>query len=255
MKTLNLILSVAVIMAMVSCKKSIKTPELPDAPNRCQVTIVEHLYTNNNKVVTDSYYYTYNIGLRISRIDYRKPQSNEFETYTYASNKVTWKGVGGDTEVYNLDASGKIISAIQGSDVLNFKYNGDDQMIEAAIRNDIETFTYLNGNLSSASYNSTPWSAFTYGNERPSNQIVYSWVYSDKFLDFDEISNRVIPYIGKTSNNLPTRIITNPGTRDQITFDYNYTRDADGNITSAKVSVTEGGVKTNEEYKFTYNCN
>lgn len=241
-----LMLSAACMLIVASCSKN-KTE--PEQETTCKVKLVEHVHNGG----TDKYYYSYDSEGRITRVDYGTAQSTEFETFTYASNTVTWNG-GGDTEVYNLDANGRVTSANQGSDVLNFKYNTEGQLIETGIGSDIETFTYLNGNLSTANYGSSPWSIFTYGSEFSSNAIVYSWVYQDKFLDFDEISGRVIPFIGKKSNNLPNKIITNPGV-DQTTNDYTYIKDATGNITSVQVAITEApNVKSTEIYRFTYDC-
>ncbi|MCX2451110.1 hypothetical protein OQX61_07480 [Pedobacter sp. PLR] len=248
-----LTLSVLCLLIIASCSKTKNDPE-PDKELTCNVKLVEHTHSHGNANVTDKYYYSYDNEGRLTRVDYGKEQSAEFETYTYAANKVTWKGVAGDIEVYNLDANGRITTAVQGKDILNFKYNTDGNLIEAAVDGDIETLTYLNGNLVSASFGSSPWSTFTYGVEKADNAIVYSWIYEDKFLDFDEISSRVTPYIGQKSKYLPSKNITNPGI-NQSTNDYIYQKNASGKITSVQVSITDApAIKSTEEYKFTYEC-
>lgn len=236
----------ALCLLTLACSKS-KTEEPTETT--CNVKLVEHIYNNGNTDVTERYYYRYDSQGRITHIDYGKEQSTEYETFTYATNKVTWKGVGGDTEVFNLDASGRITSANQGSDLLNFKYNTDGQLIEAAIDSDKQTFTYLNGNLSTSAYGGQTWVNITYGNAETNNNIVYSWLFGE-VLDFDEIGYRVTPYIGKLSKNLPTKIIYEPGA-NQTAVDFTYTNDATGKLTSAKM-VTTGGYTS--EYRFTYEC-
>jgi hypothetical protein len=88
MKTPNLILSVALVITMMSCKSSIETPKPPVPLTKCKVALVEHLYTNDNKAVSDKYFYSYDNDSRVTRIDYGKQQSNEFETFTYTVGKV-----------------------------------------------------------------------------------------------------------------------------------------------------------------------
>lgn len=247
-------LSAFLLIVATSCSKSNNDQE-PTQDKVCKVKMMEHSYSYNNVPYSEKYYYTYNTDGRIARVDYGKEQSNEFESYAYAGNRVTWKGVGGDVELYNLDANGRITTAVQGEDILNFKYNSDGNLIEGRIDDQVETFAYSNGNLTSAAYNSEIWSSFVYGTDVSSNAVVQTAVFGDKFLDFDEISFRVIPYIGKTSKNLPSKAIINQGTRDQITYDYVYQKDATGNVNAIKVKVTEAAnVQTTEEFKFTYEC-
>nr|WP_121272807.1 DUF4595 domain-containing protein [Pedobacter schmidteae] len=241
-----LMLSAACMLIVASCSKN-KTE--PEQENTCKVKLVEHIHNGS----TDKYYYSYDSEGRITRVDYGTAQSTEYETFTYANNKVTWKGVGGDTEVYNLDASGKVTSANQGNDVLNFKYNTDGQLIEAAIGTDKQTLTYLNGNLSTSAYNTKAWVNITYGSAEGSNNIIYGWLFGE-VLDFDEIGYRVTPYIGKLSKNLPSKIIYEPGV-NQTTVNFTYANDATGKLMSAKMVSSSGTSNTyNEEYKFTYEC-
>ena len=236
----------AACMLIVACSKNEAEPE---QNTTCQVKVVEHIYQNGGASVTDKYYYSYDGDGRITRVDYGTAQSSEYETFTYANNKVTWKGVGGDTEVFNLDANGRVTSANQGSDVLNFKYNTDGQLIEAGIGTDKQTLTYLNGNLSTSAYNSQAWVNITYGNAEADNNVVYGWLFGE-VLDFDEIGYRVTPYIGKLSKNLPSKIIYEPGV-NQTAVDFTYTNDATGKLTSAKMMSTGGYAS---EYRFTYEC-
>ena len=241
-----LMLSAACMLIVASCSKN-KTE--PEQETTCKVKVVEHTYKDGNADVTDKYYYSYDSDGRITRVDYGTAQSTEYETFTYGSNKVTWKGVGGDTEVYNLDANGRITSANQGSDLLNFKYNTDGQLIEAGIGTDKQTLIYLNGNLSTSAYNNQAWVNITYGNAEASNNVVYGWLFGE-VLDFDEIGYRVAPYIGKLSKNLPSKIVYEPGA-NQTVVDFTYTNDATGKLTSAKM-VSTGGYAS--EYRFTYEC-
>ncbi|MEJ7559537.1 MAG: DUF4595 domain-containing protein [Pedobacter sp.] len=248
MKTLKLILSVTVLMTILSCKKPIVIVDpWPDGQVKCKVTLVEHFYSENNKIVTDKYYYIYDSDHRITRIDYGKQQSNEFETFTYSAGKVNWKGVNGDIEQYNLDVNGRITSVTQGNEPLNFKYNMDGQLIEVGIGEDRQSIQYQTGNLTSSDYNGKPWISMSYGNVETNNQVVYGWVFGE-VIDFDEIGYRVTPFIGKLSKNLPSTIIYEPGS-GQTVYNLTYTYD------SGKIkSVTSAFGGNTSEYKFTYEC-
>ncbi|ATP58412.1 hypothetical protein CPT03_19065 [Pedobacter ginsengisoli] len=247
-----LTLSAVCLLIVASCSKSKNDPE-PDKEQTCKVKLVEHTYTSGNGNKTDKYYYSYDGEGRITRVDYGKEQSNEVETFTYTANKVTWKGVDGDVEVYNLDANGRITTVVQGDDILKFKYNTDGQLIEVGTGDDIETFTYLNGNLVTSSYDAKIWMSLSYGGNEVKNSIVYAWVFGE-LLDYDEIGYRVAPFIGKLSKNLPSKIIYEPGA-DQTTANLTYTSDASGKLTSVKMVSSSGTSDSfTSEYKFTYEC-
>lgn len=247
-----LMLSAVGLLIVASCSKSKNAPE-PDKEQTCNVKLVEHTYTSGSGSKTDKYYYSYDGEGRITRVDYGKEQSGEFQTFTYASNKVTWKGVEGETEVYNLDANGKVTTAVQGDDILKFKYNTDGQLIEVGTGDDVETFTYLNGNLVTSSFDGKLWMNLSYGNNEVRNSIVYSWVFGE-LLDYDEIGYRVAPFIGKLSKNLPSKIVYEPGD-DQTTADLSYTTDATGKLSSVKMVSSYGASSSfTSEYKFTYEC-
>lgn len=245
-KQLLLVLSTACMLIVASCKKSIETI---DPEKKCHVRLVEHIYTERSITITDKYYYSYDNQGRVVRLDYGSEQSSDFESFTYNGNKVTWKGVEGDIEIYTLDASGRIINAEQGRDLLNFKYNMDGQMFEASIDGNKQTLTYLNGNLSATAYNATPWMKITYGNTVSGNHVVTSWVFGE-VLDFDEIGYRITPYVGKISTHLPSKLIYEPGA-SQTVVDIVYTNDDKGNVTSAKMTDSGGQMS---EYRFSYEC-
>jgi YD repeat-containing protein len=253
MKKSILMLSAAVSLLIVaSCSKTKETPD-QDKEQNCKVKLVEYIHEEQAGLVTEKYYYSYDAQGRITRVDYGKEQSTEYETFTYTSNKVTWKGVGGDVETFNLDANGRATSVNQGSNVLNFKYNADGQLIEAAIGDDKQTLTYLNGNLSTSANGTQPWVDITNGNAVTGDPVVYCWLFGE-VLDFDEIGYRITPYIGKLSKNLPSKIIYGRGAF-QTTVNFTYTNDANGKLTSAKmVSSSNSSSTYNEEYRFTYDC-
>ena len=158
-----------------------------------------------------------------------------------------------EPKLYNLDANGRITTVVQGDDILKFKYNTDGQLIEAGMGNDIETFTYLNGNLVASSYDAKIWMSLSYGNSEVKNSIVYTWVFGE-LLDYDEIGYRVAPFIGKLSKNLPSKIVYGSGA-DQTIADLTYTTDASGKLSSVRMTSSSGSSSSfTSEYKFTYEC-
>lgn len=247
-----LTLSTVCLLVVASCSKSKNDPE-PGKETGCKVKVVEHLFTENNVNKSEKYYYTYNGDGRITRVDFGKEQSSQYETYAYTINKVTWKNSDGDTEVYNLDANGRITTAVQGNDVINFRYNVSGQLIEAGKISDLETYLYKDGSLAEVYYNSAPWMIVSGNGDMLKNDVVYTWVYANQFLDFDEIGLRVAPFLGNKAMMMPAWIGHYYNTAKQSTYDYKYVGDKD-NITEVTVINTKSLVKTTETYRFTYEC-
>ncbi|WP_316840511.1 DUF4595 domain-containing protein [Pedobacter gandavensis] len=262
-------LSAISLLIVASCKKDLAKEETNVT---CQMTSFTVKSNNIGYEFSSSYSLSYDDKGRITKMK----ESGGYEmNYSYSSTQIIEESPLKDSyaykTIYQLDASGKIVSAIMkytnvGTDEvssLKYFYNSDGYLSEIQDtymgetgtnegETDIDKYNYTNGNLTSIvrtdpnpnggvsirttqfSYNNdlAPSSFFgTYDRELPNAGVLKAY--------FGKASKNLISEISDTKNS-----ITAPSVR------YTYQKNEESNI----IHMTETGKLVSNVYGFAYNC-
>ncbi|WGQ12144.1 hypothetical protein QG516_10900 [Pedobacter gandavensis] len=290
MKKVFLMLSTISLLTLASCSKSIPeiTREEPiEELSECLVTNSDYLTNLGTEINSYKRFFSYNEKQKVTRIDFHTLKSTEFATITYEKNKITMNFeliYDGEKEteqlVYTLDAQGRIASYPDDylQTVSNVTYNSDGylsmikkQYTDPETNNattETQTFTYTAGNLThvvferaAAGVIEKTSSTITYGTDELSNDIVAGKVF-DAVLH-DDVNEILVSFFGKKSKNLATKVISvythSENSVNTIeSFEFNYQKDAKGNIISIKDKQTSvsgsNSYEFNHEEKLTFEC-
>lgn len=291
MKKIFLMLSTISLLTLASCSKRIPeiTIEEPiEKLSECLVTSSDYITTSGEEINSYKRFFSYNAKQKVTRIDFHTLKSTEFATITYEKSKITmnfelfYEGEK-ETEqlVYTLDAQGRITSYPDDylQTVSNVTYNSDGylsmvkkQYIDPETNNattETQTFSYTAGNLTNVVFERTTTagvvektlSTISYGTDEPSNDIVAGKVFDAIF--HDDVNEILVSFFGKKSKNLATKVVSvethseNPVNTIESS-EFNYEKDAKGNIISIKEkqSAVSGSnsYEYNHEEKLTFEC-
>lgn len=253
-KNLILMLSAALI-TVSSCKKDKKNDPIIDPTvdvPACLTTKTTFKYFGGESVLN----FTYDNS---GRVILEKTPVDGFETsYTYTNNQIVKVAKEPNsqtfTHTYNLDASGKVITATATDYKAEYTYNSDNYLIEIketytlpnkTIIED-KKFSYTDGNLTSIKSDDET-ATLTYGTALAKANFL-SPVES---VFAEELTGPLRKYFGKTSKNLITKISYS----DSATYQtWSYESDNKQNITK----VTGVSVPADPNLAFTataaYTC-
>lgn len=265
MKRNLLTLSAVCLLLIVSCKK--KSAKEDERKLPCQMTSVTGKSSNNGEPTSSTDTYSYDDKGRIIKI---KDNSGYEINYSFSSSQIIEEsplyGTSSYKKNYQLDASGKIVSAnmkysLDGSDAyysIKYLYNSEGYLSEMHQTDkgttgtyegttDLDKYNYTNGNLTSilriyaGQLGNTRTIAISYTNElAPSNFVT---AYDREILNIEILK----AYFGKTSKNLISKIDDD---RKSAVSLYTYQKNSEGNVNQMTKTV-RSNVITNE---FTYNC-
>ena len=238
------------VIIFAGCSKTGDDPT--QTASGCTLESLKEVFGGNT---TAAFYFTYDNQGRVTRVDYGSKNSNQYETYTYSSDKilVTGTALGNGTAVYDLDAGGRVIKYGNAT----FTYNSDGQLARMVDVNGphstTATYTYQNGNLVKLDQ------VGQYGQPQPVNNIVlyeYDLTQSSNTAPGDPITFTAThrpglgKYFGKGSANLVKKEIIRMQNQPEESRVHTYTRDTKGNITLVS-TATAGGTG---QKQLAYNC-
>lgn len=231
----------AVTLTFASCKKSTTEAEVKTPDKTCQLIQSDYKGANSSP----SYSYTYDTKGRIASFK----DTFGTESYTYGDTEITVKRSNGSTKTYNISNLNRI-STIFDNSVYNITltYDADGYLIQKRVLQgglvlSTEKYSYTNGNLTLIE-NDNNKITVEYGNDIAKSNFYMDEVDTDIPLIF---LSPIKVYLGKLSANLPTKTINGNNTQS-----FNYTKDANGNITKVTVNSSTGNNYTLEKK---YSCN
>ncbi|WGQ11983.1 hypothetical protein QG516_10065 [Pedobacter gandavensis] len=246
MKKSILMLSVAGLLIVASCKKDNKAV----SENVCLIT--ESTYKEPAKDPETSFY-TYDAESRLTNVRYvQKNGYNHTKDYTYSDLEIIEEEkYSNSTYVnkYTLDAMGRIVKETYPYSVVLYVYNLDGYLIEIKRSSSsyplktISKYAYTDGNLTSVEFEDDYTVNFTYTNESARDNF-----YSE--IEFPN-NNLLRGRYGKTSKNLVAVATQIKKGVVAYSASYAYKKDAAGNVILATAIGSDGKTYA---INSTYNC-
>jgi YD repeat-containing protein len=263
MKKILLLAFTASVM-LGACKKS--NDAEPEVKQGCPVSSFQYSEDITGRLhIEDRRAVNYDAQGRVAAI-----VEDDYETnFTYQANQII-EIQDGDVATYTLDANGKVTGVITSEgDIITTKYNSEGYLSELKHVVSYSTTTislvYTNGEVTKIVEvqvtdfgTNTKTTDITYKEEFSINDLAFAQSFpymADVYMGAD--TRMYLKSLGKNQKRLINSLkVVRTGSNGNNTnnVNYNYQKDANGNVTKVNM-VSTGNENYTGSYDFTYNCN